>query len=99
MKRSFYLLLSIVAVATFSISSISLAGSHDKDKPKPAAETKITKQDAERVVRFAYMGCTVESSELVKGPNHTNWGVTIVKRDSGTATQIQVDGVTGKIIP
>jgi hypothetical protein len=99
MKRSFYLLFSIAAVSIFSISSISLAGSHEKDKPKPATETKITKQAAEQVVRFAYPGCTVESSEMVKGKDHPNWAVSAVRPGAATATQIQVDGVTGKIIP
>ena len=99
MKRSFYLLLSIAAVSIFSISSISLAGSHEKDKPKPAAETKITKQAAEQVVRFAYHGCTIEGCTMVNGKDHPNWAVSAVIPGASTATQIQVDGVTGKIIP
>jgi hypothetical protein len=99
MKRSFYLIFSIAAVSIFSISSISLAGSHEKDKPKPAAETKITKHDAEQVVRFAYPGGTIESSKVVNGKDHPNWAVSVVARGVSTETQVQVDGVTGKIIP
>jgi hypothetical protein len=102
MKRSFYLLFSIAAVSIFCISSISFAGSKEKDKPKQsaAADTpKITKQDAEQVVRFAYPGCTIESSIVVKGKDHPNWAVSAVPRGGSTEAQIQVDGVTGKIIP
>jgi hypothetical protein len=102
MKRSFYLLFSIAAVSIFCISSISFAGSKEKDKPKQnaAANTpKITKQEAEQVVRFAYPGCTIESSTVVQGKDHPNWAVSEVPRGGSTETQIQVDGVTGKIIP
>jgi hypothetical protein len=100
MKRSFYLLLSLVAVAIFSTSSISLAGSHDKDKPKPAAaaEPKVTKKDAEQVVRFAYPGCIIEEAKVVNGKDHLNWAVSVVPRGASTETQIVVDGINGKIL-
>jgi hypothetical protein len=98
MKRSFYLLLSIVALSTFGISSISLAGSHEKDKPKQAEEPKITKNDAQHTVLFAYPGSSLEKCELVKGKDHPNWLVTVVISGTTTATQVQVDGVTGKIL-
>lgn len=100
MKRSIHLLFSIVAVATFGISSLSLAGSHDKDKPKQnAADTpKITKEEAKRTVLFANTGSTIEGCEMVKGKDHTNWAVTVMKAGTATAVQVQVDGVTGKII-
>jgi hypothetical protein len=98
MKRSFYLLLSIAAVFIFGISSISLAGKPEA-KPKSATEPKITKHDAEQVVRFAYPGGTIESSKVVNGKDHPNWAVSVVARGASTETQVQVDGVTGKIIP
>jgi hypothetical protein len=96
MKRSFYLLFSIAAVFIFGISSMSLAGPRED---KQAEGTKITKKDAQHVVLFAYPGCSVEKCELVKGKDHPNWAVSVVKPGTSTATQVQVDGVTGKIIP
>jgi hypothetical protein len=102
MKRSFYLLFSIAAVSIFCISSLSFADSKEKDKPKQNAAAnapKITKQEAEQVVRFAYHGCTIDSCTMVNGKDHPNWAVSAVIPGGSTATQIQVDGVTGKIIP
>jgi hypothetical protein len=98
MKRSFYLLFSIAAVTIFSISPIALAGSHEKDKPKQAEEPKITKSDAQHTVLFAYPGSSIEKCELVKGKDHLNWAVTVVISGTTAATQVQVDGVTGKIL-
>jgi hypothetical protein len=98
MKRSFYLILSIVAVSIFGISSISLAGTHEA-KPQAEATPKITAKDAKHTVLFAYPGCTVEKCEMVKGKDHTNWAVSAVKAGASTSVQVQVDGVTGKIIP
>lgn len=100
MKRSFYLL-SIAAVFTFGISSISLAGSHDKDKPKQNAAAdapKITAKDAKHTVLFAYPGSSIEKCEMVKGKDHTNWAVSVMKASTTTSVQVQVDGTTGKII-
>ena len=99
MKRSFYLLLSIVAVITFSISSISLAGSHET-KPAAQAAPKVTEKEAKHTVLFAYPGSTVEKCEMVNGKdNHTNWAVSIQRAGYSSVIQVQVDGVTGKIIP
>lgn len=99
MKRSFYLLFSIVAVITFSISSISLAGTHEA-KPQAEAAPKITEKEAKHTVLFAYPGCTLEKCEMVKGKdNHTNWAVSIQRSGFSSVIQVQVDGVTGKIIP
>jgi hypothetical protein len=35
---------------------------------------------------------------LVKGKDHPNWAVTVVISGTTTAAQVQVDGVTGKIL-
>ncbi|HJX24663.1 MAG TPA: PepSY domain-containing protein [Chthoniobacterales bacterium] len=98
MKRSFCLLLSIVAVFIFGAFSMSLAGTHEA-KPQAEATPKITAKDAKHTVLFAYPGSTVEKCEMVKGKDHTNWAVSVVRGGTTTSIQVQVDGVTGQIIP
>jgi uncharacterized membrane protein YkoI len=102
MKRSFYLFLAIVAVSAFGLSSLSFAGSKDKDKPKQnaaaAAAPKISKEEAKRAVLFANTGSTVEGCRLVQGKDHTNWAVNVVKAGTQAAVEVEVDGVTGKIL-
>jgi uncharacterized membrane protein YkoI len=98
MKRSFCLLLSIVAVFIFGVSSMSLAGTHEA-KPAATAATKITKDQAKHIALFANHGSTIEGCELVQGKDHPNWAVSVVRAGAATAIQVQVDGVTGKIIP
>jgi len=101
MKRSFYLFLSIVAVSAFGLSSFSFAGSKEKDKPKQNAATaapKITEKEAKRTVLFANAGGTIEGCRLVHGKDHTDWAVSVVKAGTQTAVEVEVDGVTGKIV-
>jgi uncharacterized membrane protein YkoI len=101
MKRSFYLLFSITAVSIFCISSLSFAGSKEKDKPKQnttADVPKITKEEAKRAVLFANTGSTIEGCRLVQGKDHSNWAVSVVKAGTQSAVEVEVDGVTGKII-
>jgi uncharacterized membrane protein YkoI len=101
MKRSFYLFLSVIAVSAFGLSSISFAGSKDKDKPKQNAAAdvpKITKEEAKRAVLFAYPGGTIEGCRLVNGKGHPDWAVSVVRAGTTTAGEVEVDGVTGKII-
>ena len=95
MKRSFYFLLCIVTVFGFGISSV-LAGSHEDKQPEGI---KVTKKDAEHAVRFKFPGSTIESCEVVKGNGHPNWVVNVQKAGASVATPVQVDGVTGKVLP
>lgn len=99
MKRSFYLLISIVAVLTFSISSISFAGSHETKPVAAPAAPKVTEKEAKHTALFAYPGSSVEKCEMVNGKdNHTNWAVSIQRAGYSSVIQVQVDGVTGQII-
>ena len=95
MKRSFYLV-SIAIICSFAVSSVSMAGSRENKKP---AEPKITRSQAERAARFKYPGAAVEKCELINGKDHVNWLVEVRQVNARNTTQIEVDGVTGKILP
>jgi uncharacterized membrane protein YkoI len=96
MKRSLYFVFLFAAVCSFAVSPMSVAGPREDKKP---AEPKITRSQAERVARFKYPGAAVEKCELIKGKDHPNWLVEVRQADARNVTQVQVDGVTGKILP
>jgi hypothetical protein len=96
MKRSHHFVSLIAIVCSFAISSISVAGSHEDKKP---AEPKITKSQAQLKVLFKYPGASIEKCELIQGKDHPNWLVDVLQSGARNYIQVQVDGVTGKILP
>jgi hypothetical protein len=96
MKRSHHFVSLIAIVCSFAISSISVAGSHEEKKP---AEPKITRSQAQLKVLFKYPGASIEKCQLIKGKDHLNWLVDVQQRGAYNSNQVQVDGVTGEIIP
>jgi uncharacterized membrane protein YkoI len=92
MKRYVFL---TVTICTFAISSLSLAGTREN---KRLEEGKITKNEAQHLVLNKYPGAKIQSCELTKGKDHSNWIVTLSKPGAHETTQVQVDGLTGKLI-
>jgi hypothetical protein len=99
MKRSHHFVSLIAIVCSFAISSISLAGSHEDKKPAKPAEPKITRSQAQLKVLFKYPGASVEKVELIQGKGHPNWLVDVLQSGARNYIQVQVDGVTGQILP
>jgi uncharacterized membrane protein YkoI len=96
-----YLAFIIAVASTFTFSSVSQAGPKEKEKQTttaPLAEPKITRKDAEHAVLFQYRGANIEKIELVKGKNYPNWRVDVFQAGGRSATQVMVDGMTGKIV-
>lgn len=96
MKRSLYFISLIAAVCSFAVSSMSVAGSREN---KPLEEPKITRGQASRAVLFKYPGSSIEKCELIQGKDHSNWLVDVLQTGAHNSIQVQVDGVTGKILP
>jgi uncharacterized membrane protein YkoI len=96
MTRPFYFVFLIVTVCTFAISSMSMAGSRENNRLE---QGKITKNEAQHLVLNRFPGATIKKCELTPGKGHSVWIVDLVKAGAHDVTQLQVDGLTGKILP
>jgi uncharacterized membrane protein YkoI len=96
MTRPFYFVFLIVTVCTFAVSSMSMAGSREN---KRLEQGKITKNEAQHLVLNKFPGATIKKCELTPGKDHSVWVVGLVKAGAHDVTQLQVDGLTGKILP
>jgi uncharacterized membrane protein YkoI len=96
MKRSFHFVFSIVTACTFAVSSISAASSRENERLR---EGKITKNEAEHLVLKKFPGATIKRCELTRGKDHSVWVLDVVKAGAHDPIKVQVDGLTGKILP
>lgn len=105
MKQFSHYIFSILAVCSLVLCQPTFAGSKDKkekkDKTKETAQAqpKISRTDAAKAVMFAWPGATVDQCDVVNGSNgHANWSVTFGRPDIRGKMQVEVDGITGKVL-
>lgn len=96
MKNSFYHLLAVALVSIFAATGILFAGSRENQRLQ---EGKITKNEAQHLVLKQFPDATIKSCELKTANGHSVWVVSLIKANDKTVAQVQVDGVTGKILP
>ena len=105
MKRSIYF--ALITVCSLAFSSLAVAGpkekpagSKDTKQTQPLDQPKITKKEAEHTVLFMNKGGSIEKCELIMGPDgHSNWLVSVLRSGALTASDVQIDGITGKVVP
>jgi uncharacterized membrane protein YkoI len=90
--------LTLIITVTLALASASFAEPKEKpSKTAPLAEPKVSKKDAAHAVLFQYRGANIEKIELVQGKDHPNWRVDVFQAGGRSVTQVEVDGMTGKI--
>jgi uncharacterized membrane protein YkoI len=75
-----------------------VAGEHKDKEAKLAAETKVSKADAEKVALAKVPGGTVKDGELEKEDGKVIWSFDITTPDSNDITEVAVDANTGEVV-
>jgi uncharacterized membrane protein YkoI len=96
MKRLLSVLCSVVVICTFAVSSLSAASSRENQR---LHERKITKNEAQHLVLKKYPGAIVKKCELMDEKGQSVWMLQVVKPGARDATDVKVDGRSGKILP
>lgn len=95
MKRSLSVL-SVVVICTIAVSSLSAASSRENQR---LHERKITKNEAQHLILKKYPGATIKKCELTDEKGQSMWTLQVVKPGGRDATDVKVDGRSGKILP
>ncbi len=96
MKRSLPFLLALL-LSWSALPSAHAAGSARENKR--LQEGKITNNEAEHVVLQKFPGAKVKKCILTQAQGHGVWMLDLVKAGSRQTTKVQVDGLSGKILP
>jgi hypothetical protein len=96
MKRLFSFTFSLVIAGTLAVSSLSAASSRENER---LLEGKITKNEAEHLVLAKFPGATIKKCVLTPGKEHSVWVLDVIKPGTHDTTKVQVDGLSGKILP
>jgi uncharacterized membrane protein YkoI len=94
--NSFYRLLSVALISIFAAISAVSAETRENQRLQ---EGKITKNEAQHLVLKQFPGATIKNCELKPGKGHSVWVVSLLKSGDKTIAKVQVDGLTGKIMP
>ncbi len=97
MKRSPSSVLAIITGCIIALSSAHAAGSARENKR--LQEGKITKNQAEHLVLKKFPGATIKKCELTGGKDHSVWVLQIIKSGAHEPSRVEVDGLSGKILP
>jgi uncharacterized membrane protein YkoI len=92
MKRLFFLVIAVALAA----SSLTAASSRENERLR---EGKITKNEAEHLVLAKFPGATIKKCVLTPAKGHSVWVLDVVKAGAHDITKVQVDGLSGKILP
>lgn len=97
MKKLAYIALSIVAVSVLAGSSALAEPKKAEATNEAAAETKVTKEAAQKLVLQKYPGAQVINceSDTVKG--NAVWVVRFSRTGGNVKEKVMVDAQTGKI--
>ncbi len=96
MKRSLLVVSSVFAVCTFAFSSPSAASSRESQRLQ---EGKITKNQAQHLVLKKFPGATIKKCDLTTAKDQSVWVLHVLKPGAQEATEVRVDGRSGKILP
>jgi uncharacterized membrane protein YkoI len=96
MKKLGYAILSAVALASLAISSAP-AQTKKAEAKQPAAQGKITKADAERLVQQKNPGLNILNSTEATVNGHQVWSVSVATTGGNVARKVYVDQETGKL--
>ena len=100
MKQFAYIILSIVVVSVVASSPALAAGEKKAEATKTAAaaaDTKIDKAGAEKLVMQKYPGATVIGCEMGTVKDNSVWVVRFKRTGNNVAEKVSVDPQTGKI--
>lgn len=96
MKRSLPVVCSIVVACSVAVSSVRATSSRENQR---LHERKITKNEAQHLVLKKYPGATIKKCELTGEKGQSVWTLQVVKAGGRDATDVKVDGRSGKILP
>ena len=101
MNKFTHIILSLVAVAVVGFATSSAFAAEPKKaeaKASPAAaETKITKEQAQNLVLKKYIGAQITTCELGTDKGNSVWIVTFTQTGGHAAQKVQVDAQNGKV--
>ncbi|MEP6811342.1 MAG: PepSY domain-containing protein [Chthoniobacterales bacterium] len=97
MKRSLPILLALLLSCSAALPSIHAAGGARENKR--LQEGKITKNQAEHLVLQKYPGAKINKCVLTQSHGHGVWMLDVVKAGTNATAKVQVDGLSGKILP
>ncbi len=97
MKRSLSFLFALIVSLNAVVPSMNAAGTARENKR--LQEGKITKNEAEHIVLQKFPGAKVTKCELNTSKGHGIWVLEVTKAGANTASKVQVDGRSGKMLP
>lgn len=92
MKKNAYVVLTAVTLSLLAISSAPAAG-----QKAEAAQGKISKVDAEKIVMTKNPGAKVVSSTEATVAGHKVWALSVITTGGNVTKKIYVDEETGKL--
>lgn len=95
MKKFAYVVLTATALSFLAISSAPAAS--QKAAATQAAQPKITKADAQRIVMQKNPGANVVSTTETTVAGHKVWALSVITTGGNVSKKIYVDQETGKI--
>ncbi len=97
MKRSLPFLLALLFSCSAALPSVHAAGSARENKR--LQQGKITKNEAEHLVLQKFPGAKIKKCVLMQDKGRGIWMLDVIKAGSRETSKIQVDGLSGKILP
>lgn len=95
MKKFAYLVLTATALSLLAISAAPAAS--EKAAANQAAQPKITKADAQRIVMEKNPGANVVSTTEATIAGHKVWALSVTTTGGNVSKKLYVDQETGKI--
>ncbi len=97
MKRSLPFLLAFLISWSAALPAMHAAGSERENKR--LQEGKVTKNEAQHLVLQKFPGAKIKKCVLIQDKGHGVWMLDVVKAGTLETSKVQVDGLSGKILP